>query len=325
MGNDVLIIAEQRNDVLHMGSAQCITPAREIAAALGGAVAAAIVGAGVEQSVADMQRSGVDRVITVSGPELERYDALRYRTAAAAAIEAVQPRVVLMPATFLGRDLSARLAAKTGAALATDVVALSVENGGIEARRPIYNGKASAKVTLPADKLAIATVRNNAFAAPGAADGAAVESIVFAPAAGDDRIKVTDVVKAGGGVKDVAEADIVVSGGRSLKSEENFQMLYELAEALDGAVGASRAACDAGYQPHSRQVGLTGKTVTPKLYVACGISGAIQHLAGMRGSKVIVAINTDKEAPMMGLADYGVPLDLFKFVPALTSALRAAD
>ena len=139
---------------------------------------------------------------------------------------------------------------------------------------------------------------------------------------GDKRITVKEVVSTSAGVKDVTEADIIVSGGRSLKSEENFKIIYALAELLDGAVGASRAACDAGYQPHSRQVGLTGKVVTPKLYIACGIDGAIQHLAGMRGSKVIVAINTKKEAPIFKVATYGCVVDLFKLVPLLTEEFQ---
>ena len=130
------------------------------------------------------------------------------------------------------------------------------------------------------------------------------------------------IARTGGAEKDVTEASIIASGGRSLKGEENFKIIYDLAHALDGAVGASRAACDAGYQPHSRQVGLTGKTVTPQLYIACGISGAIQHLAGMRGSRRIVAINTDPEAPIFKLADYGVVADLFTFVPLLTEEVK---
>jgi electron transfer flavoprotein alpha subunit len=236
----------------------------------------------------------------------------------------VQPRVVLLPATFMGRDLAPRVAACVNGALATDVVELELlPDGALDVRRPLYNGKAYCHVRLPAGRVAFATVRLNTFPpAPGGA-AAAREALAYSAAPGDDRIQPRELVRAGGEIKDVTEADIVVSGGRSLKSEENFQkLIFPLALALDGAVGASRAACDAGYQPHSRQVGLTGKTVTPKLYIACGISGAIQHLAGMRGSKVIVAINTDKEAPIAKVADYTVVGDLFQVVPALTEEVN---
>ncbi len=148
-------------------------------------------------------------------------------------------------------------------------------------------------------------------------------TVVFAD--GDKRAKAIDVVPSGGGVKDVAEADVIVAGGRSLKSEENFKILYELADVLDGTVGASRAAVDAGYQPQNRQVGLTGKVVNPRLYVACGIDGAVQHLAGMRGSKVIVAINTKPEAPIFSVATYGCVADLFTLVPLLSAEFRRLD
>lgn len=322
MTGDVLVFAEQRGDRLHPSAAQCITPARELAAKLGGKVVAVVIGHSVEQSATALEKTGVDRVLVISDAALANYSVLRYRTALAAAIQHIQPRVVLLPATFMGRDLAPRTAARIGATLATDVIAVSaVEGGVIEVRRPVFNGKAFGTVRLPAGRIAMATVRPNTFAAT-SGSGATRETLPFTPANGDDRIEVMEIIKGGGEVKDVTEADIIVSGGRSLKSEENFKIIYELAKELDRAVGASRAACDAGYQPHSRQVGLTGKTVTPKLYIACGISGAIQHLAGMRGSKVIVAINTDPEAPIFKVADYCVVGDLFKVVPALTQEVR---
>ncbi|MBL8877906.1 MAG: electron transfer flavoprotein subunit alpha/FixB family protein [Phycisphaerales bacterium] len=319
MPGDVLVFAEQRSDKLHPAAAQCIAPARELASKLGGQVVAVVVGHGVEQAAAAIEKAGAERIIAISDPALMHYSALRYRTALAAAIQRMQPRVVLLPATFMGRDLAPRTAARIGASLATDVIAISIGDGGaIDVRRPVFNGKAFGTVRLPADRVAMATVRPNTYAAPAGGGGAVRESLAFVAATGDERIEIVDVVKSGGEVKDVTEADIIVSGGRSLKSEENFKIIYDLAKELDGAVGASRAACDAGFQPHSRQVGLTGKTVTPKLYIACGISGAIQHLAGMRGSKVIVAINTDPEAPIFKIADYCVVGDLFKIVPAIT-------
>lgn len=322
MPNDILIFAEQRNDKLHPAVAQLVTPARTLAAKTGGKVVGLLVGDKFDNSAAALEKTGVDRIVTISDPALAHYSPLRYRTALVGAIEKIQPKVVLLAATFLGRDLAPRAAVKVGGGVATDVVGLELgADGRLDVRRPIYNGKAFGHVIFPAGKPAIVSVRPNTFAAA-SGSGAARESLACAAAAGDERVKVKELAKTGGEVKDVSEADIIVSGGRSLKSEENFKILYELAGELDAAVGASRAACDAGYQPHSRQVGLTGKTVTPKLYIACGISGAIQHLAGMRGSKTIVAINTDPEAPMVKVADYAIIGDLFKVVPLMTAEVR---
>jgi len=325
MTNDVLIFAEQRDDRLHPAVAQVATAARALARQTGGRTVACVLGAALRKATEDAARLGIDAVVVIDDASLARYSALAYRTALAAAIDKVDPRILLLPATFMGRDLAPRVAVRCGAALATDVTELEVNaDGALDVRRPVYNGKAFCHVAFPAQRLAIASVRLNTFP-PAAGDAAAaVEQLAFTPAPSDDRQQTTEIARAGGSVKDVTEADIIVSGGRVLKSEENFQkLLYPLADALGGAVGASRAACDAGYQPHSRQVGLTGKTVTPKLYIACGISGAIQHLAGMRGSKVIVAINTDPEAPIFKVADYGIVDDLFKVVPVLTEAVKA--
>lgn len=323
MSNDILVFAEQRNGKLHPAAAQCVTPARALAQATQGKVVAVLVGAGLDAPAAAIDQAGVDAIVTVSDASLEHYSAMRYRTALSLAIAQLKPRVVLLPTTFMGRDLAPRVALRCGASLATDVVELTLlGDGGLDCRRPLYNGKAYCHLKLPADRIAMASVRANTFPASSGGGGAARSALPFTPAPGDDRQSTDKVVKAGGADKDVSEADIIVSGGRSLKSEENFKIIYELARELDGAVGASRAACDAGYQPHSRQVGLTGKTVTPKLYIACGVSGAIQHLAGMRGSKVIVAINTDPEAPMFKVADYGIVDDLFKVAPLLTQEVR---
>ncbi len=324
MTNDILIFAEQRGGKLSPVAAQIVTAAKALATKSGGRVVACLIGDHLDAAADAIDKSGVAHVLTISHPSLALYSALRYRTALAAAIAKVQPRVVLLAASFMGRDLAPRVAARVGAALATDVVSLELSGEGrLDVRRPIYNGKASCHVVFPAGRLAMASVRANTFPPASGPGGATREALPYEPAPGDDRIAVHEIAKTGGEIKDVTEADIIVSGGRSLKSEENFnQLIYPLARALDGAVGASRAACDAGYQPHSRQVGLTGKTVTPKLYVACGISGAIQHLAGMRGSKVIVAINTDKEAPLMKIADYAVQGDLFAILPKLTDEVH---
>lgn len=323
MKPDVLVFAEQRGDKLNPAVAQIVTAARSLAGQTGGKVVACVIGDAIDQAVAAVSSAGVDRVVTVKDAALGLYSALRYRTALAAAIEKVDPRVVLLPASFMGRDLAPRVAIRCKAALASDVIELSIgEGGGLDVRRPVYNGKAFCHVNFPPDKRAMASVRANVFPVASGGGSPAIESVPFVAGAGDERVVVKQIAKTGGEEKDVSEADIIVSGGRSLKSADNFKILYELAHELDGAVGASRAACDAGYQPHSRQVGLTGKTVTPKLYLACGISGAIQHLAGMRGSKVIVAINQDAEAPMVKVADYAIIDDLFKVVPLLTQEVR---
>jgi electron transfer flavoprotein alpha subunit len=319
MTNDILIFVEQREGRVHPGALQCVTPAKALAEKTGGKVVACVIGDAIDAAVSAIDQTGVDRIITISDPSLGAYSALRYRTALAAAMEKTDPRIVLLAATFMGRDLAPRVALRTKAGLATDVIELDLNgDGALDIVRPLYNGKATCHVTFPSDRPAIASVRANTFAAPSGGGGAAREELAYAALEGDERIDVKEVVKAGGDVKDVTEADIIVSGGRALKNEDNFKIIFELAKELDAAVGASRAACDAGYQPHSRQVGLTGKTVTPKLYIACGISGAIQHLAGMRGSKVIVAINTDPEAPIFNIADYGIVDDLFKIVPLMT-------
>lgn len=324
MTKDILVFAEQRNGRLHPAVLQIVTPARELVRQTGGQVVAGVIGDRLEACLAALQAGGVDRIVSVSDPGLSLYSALRYRTALCQIIARVDPRIVLLPATFMGRDLGPRTAARLRATLATDVVELKLtEDERLQVRRPIYNGKASCHVMFPPQRLAMVSVRPNVFTAAGGGGGAVRESVPFLPQAGDDRQVTREIVQSGGEIKDVTEADIIVSGGRSLKNEANFQILYELARELDAAVGASRAACDAGYQPHSRQVGLTGKTVTPRLYIACGISGAIQHLAGMRGSKVIVAINTDPEAPMVKIADYAIVDDLFKVVPLLTQEVRA--
>ncbi|MFH1745867.1 MAG: electron transfer flavoprotein subunit alpha/FixB family protein [Planctomycetota bacterium] len=323
MTNDILIFAEQRNDHIHPAALQNVTLARALAEKTGGQVVAAMVGDAINNAADAVNQAGVDRIICVSDPALADYSVLRYRTALSAVMKLVDPRVLLLPATFMGRDLAPRVAIRCQAGATVDAIDVQIgADGALDVQRPLYNGKATCHVSFAADRPAVITVRPNTFAAGSGGGGAARESLTFEPAPGDERISVKEIARAGGEIKDVAEADIIVAGGRALKNEENFSILFELAKLLDAAVGASRAACDAGYQPHSRQVGLTGKTVTPKLYMAFGISGAIQHLAGMRGSKTIVAVNTDPETPLFKVADYGIVADLFKIIPLLTEEIR---
>jgi electron transfer flavoprotein alpha subunit len=228
--------------------------------------------------------------------------------------------MVFLPASQMGKDLAPRIAVKLEAGLASDCVSLNVENGELIATRPVYAGKAlvDVRVTTP---VKVYTLRPNVFTAtPGGGD-AAVESVTVPLDPADLTTTVRDITVAAGR-PDVTEADIVVSGGRGMKGPEHFALLESLADVLGAAVGASRAVVDAGWRPHDEQVGQTGKTVSPTLYIACGVSGAVQHIAGMSSSKYIVAINKDKDAPIFQLADYGIVGDVFEVVPEMTTRLK---
>jgi electron transfer flavoprotein alpha subunit len=230
--------------------------------------------------------------------------------------------VVLGSHTPTGRDLMPKIAAQLGVGLASDCTQLAFNGGKIQVRRPIYSGKATAEVEFLGAGPQMATLRANALGVPKADTSKTATVVTESVDLGGLLTKVTDVVTGASGRPDVTEAAIVVSGGRSLKNAENFKLLEEMADVLGAAVGASRAAVDAGYRPHRDQVGQTGKVVSPALYIACGISGAIQHLAGMRTSKTIVAINQDPEAPIYQVADYGVVGDLFAIVPLLKDEFK---
>jgi len=324
MTNNVLVFVEQRRGKILPASFQLLNVAGRLSASTGGRVEACIIGEGIAALVETVADYGAKKVYTVDDPELAMYRAMPYAAALCAAMDAAAPKIVLIPTTFMGRDLASRVAARKRAALAIDCTGLTMDGGDLVITKPMYAGKFSAKFRLSGNGLQIATVRTNAYTAAPSQSGAKadVQPVVLKLTDRDKRLKINEVTATSSGVKDVTEGDIVVSGGRSLKSADNFKIIYDLAQALDGAVGASRAACDAGYQPHTRQVGLTGKVVTPRLYIACGIDGAIQHLAGMRGSKVIVAINTKKEAPIFKVATYGCVADLFTLVPLLTAEFR---
>jgi electron transfer flavoprotein alpha subunit len=258
-------------------------------------------------------------VIEIAG---ERYSALPFVSALARKIEADKPDLVLIGATLNGRDLAARTAARLGRAYAADVIELRVKGDALEGVRPMYAGKVRATIRVPLP--AIVSVRPGAIPLK---DGAAAPELqrIEADAAAEKLTFVKLAATAAGGKRvSLAEARVVVSGGRGLKGPENWHLVEQLADALGGAVGASRAVTDAGWRPNEEQVGQTGKTVTPDLYVALGISGAIQHLAGMTSSKVIVAVNKDPDADIFKIADYGVVADVFEFVPAFTEAVKKA-
>ncbi|MBN2559888.1 MAG: electron transfer flavoprotein subunit alpha/FixB family protein [Phycisphaerae bacterium] len=326
MTKDVLVFVEQRGGTILPGGLQAITAASELAGKTGGRVVASLIGHGLGALADQLDGTGVAVTYLADAKPLAEYNVLKYARSLVGMIEKADPQIVLMATSFMGRDLAARVAMRLGAGLATDCTELDLnDSGALVVKRAIYAGKASNKVHFNASRIQMACVRPNTFAAP-AGGGAQAErvEVPFEAEGSDDRQVTKEIARSGSGEKDVTEAAIIVSGGRSLKNEDNFKIIADLANALNGAVGASRAACDAGYQPHSKQVGLTGKTVTPQLYIACGISGAIQHLAGMRGSRRIVAINTDPEAPIFNIADYGVVGDLFQIVPLLTEEIKQA-
>lgn len=278
-----------------------------------------LVGNNVSGLASALGDNGAGKVACLESADLAQYSTEGYANAIHAYLSTKSPQVIVCGATQQGKDFLPRVAAKFGAGIAADCLEFKVAGGKATIRRPVYAGKCSKSVTF--NGVACFSVRPNvlAMAAP-TKKTAEVEKV--AANIGTVRAKITNVVQAEVKKVDLTEADIIISGGRSLKNAENFKILQDCAATIGAAVGASRAAVDAGYAPHSMQVGQTGKTVSPKLYIACGISGAIQHLAGMRTSKVIVAINKDPEAPIFTKADYGIVGDLFEIVPKLTEEFK---
>jgi electron transfer flavoprotein alpha subunit len=321
---NVLAVVEQRGGRLRKVSREIVTAARQVADALGGgggggSVDALVIGApGVES--AGLGAQGADRVLVAEDAAFAQYAPDGYAATIAAQAQAGGYAAVIMAASATGKDLAPRVAVRLDVPLAADVTALAVEGGKVVATRPVYAGKALQTLQLDATP-ALVAVRPNTFTPVDKARAGAVSQVpASVPAA---RVTVKEVKEAEQGVLDVAEAPIVVSGGRGLKGPEHFHILEDLAKAFgNAAVGASRAVVDAGWRPHGEQVGQTGKTVSPTLYVAVGISGAIQHLAGMRTAGTIVAINKDKDAPIFKCADYGIVGDLFEIVPKLAEEIR---
>ncbi|KDA54714.1 electron transfer flavoprotein subunit alpha [Thermoanaerobaculum aquaticum] len=316
----ILVFVEQRDGQIRKASLEALSEAKRLAQAKGMPVSAVLLGSGVSQLAAGLGEWGAEKVFVADQPELAQYSPQAYAQAVAQAVAQAQPQAVFLGATALGRDLSGRLAAKLKVGCLPDVTALKWDGDTLQAVRPVYSGKALATVDGGHAVPVVVTTRPNVFAAQKSPTTAEVVSLPAVAVSGGYRVK--EVVTSQGGELDVAEADIIVSGGRGLRGPENFALIRELAKVLGAAVGASRAAVDAGWIDHAHQVGQTGKVVSPTLYIACGISGAIQHLAGMSSSKVIVAINKDPEAPIFKVADYGVVGDLFQVIPALTEEIR---
>jgi electron transfer flavoprotein alpha subunit len=313
---NIAVFIEQRDGALKKVAWQMISEARRLADAAGGEVWGVFLGPDAGPATAEAGKYGADKVFAAGGDAFTVYNSEIYGTALASFCKAQNPDLLLMGSTAMGKDLGPKVAAKLECACISDAVGVKYE-GGFEVRRPIFAGKCFTDVTFNTP-LAVVGIRPNAFVLEEKGASAAAETF-DAGIEGLTAKAVVKTVEAGDGGKiELTEAEIIVSGGRGIKGPENYVLIEKLADALGAAAGASRAIVDAGWVDYSHQVGQTGKTVGPNLYIACGISGAIQHLAGMSSSKCIVAINKDANAPIFKVADYGVVADLFDIVPVLT-------
>jgi len=315
-----LVFIEQRDGKIRKASLEALSLARRLA---GGPVAAVLPGKGVAGLAKDLGKYGAGVVYVADRDDLALYSNKGYVGALDAATGKESPNAVLIAATAMGKDVAPRFAARHDVSVLADLMDLRLEGDRLVGWRPVYSGKARAEVDCGNASLQIATTRPNVFPAEAQdAPEPRVETLELGEIA--PRAKVIKVETSESKELDVSEADIIVSGGRGIKGPENWPLIRDLQQALGAALGASRAVVDAGWIDHQHQVGQTGKVVSPTLYVACGISGAIQHLAGMGTSKVIVAINKDPEAPIFKVATYGIAGDLFAIVPEVAKAVRAA-
>ncbi|GAB6904713.1 Electron transfer flavoprotein subunit alpha [Desulfosarcina cetonica] len=317
MSQGVLAFTELVDGAFKTISFESISTAKAIADNIGGPLVAAVMGAGVTATASQAKEYGADRILVADHEELKAGQLDACIAAAAQLVEKADPAVVVIGSTAMGKDIAARLSARLGAPLAMDCVAVRVENGQVVATRPMYGGKVLADVSLTGSP-AIVAIRPRAMEAV-AAEGAGEVEAVTVDLSG---VRVTLIEKQmETGKIELTEADVVVTGGRGMGGND-YSVVEALAKVLDGAVGASRSAVDEGWRPVSDQVGQTGKVVAPNLYVACGVSGAIQHLAGMASSRVVVAINKDPDAPIFAKCDFGIVDDLFAVVPAITAEVE---
>lgn len=315
----VLVVAETKDGTLRKTSLELLAQAQKLGAS---DITALLIGKGVSGLSEKLAHHGASKVLVAENDALEHYNTEAYTQVVQQAVESIQANLVLFAASSNGKDLAPRLSARLDAGLVSDAVELSHDGSKFVAKRPIFAGKTIATVSV-AGPLALVSMRPN-IVSPSAADASRnAEVSQLAVALTESRTKVVGFEASEGGKIDVAEADMIVSGGRGLKGPENFHLVESLANALGAATGASRAVVDAGWRPHNEQVGQTGKTVSPTLYVACAISGAMQHMAGMSSSKYIVAINTDAEAPIFKVATYGMVADVFEVLPQLAEKIKA--
>ncbi|MBG9590088.1 electron transfer flavoprotein subunit alpha/FixB family protein [Cytobacillus firmus] len=319
MARKVLVLGEVRDGSLRNVSFEAVAAGKT--ASEGGEVVGVLIGDSVSALASGMIHYGADRVVTVEDEKLKQYTPDGFSQALMAVIDSESPDGLIFGHTAMGKDLAPKIAAKLESGLISDVTSLEEAGGNLVFTRPIYSGKAFEK-KIVTDGLLFATIRPNNIAPLEKDESRSGDVASVAAEIKDLRTIIKEVVRKASEGVDLSEAKVIIAGGRGVKSEEGFEPLKELASVLNGAVGASRGACDADYCDYSLQIGQTGKVVTPDLYIACGISGAIQHLAGMSNSKVIVAINKDQEANIFKVADYGIVGDLFEVVPLLTEEFK---
>ena len=325
MSKNVYVIAEQRDGKIMKVSYELIGKARELADDLGQEVVAVLMGSGVEAVAGDLAKAGADKVVVVDDPMLAEYVTEPYTKAVTAVIKAQDPEIVIFGASSIGRDLAPRVSARIHTGLTADCTKLEIdpETKLLNMTRPAFGGNIMATIICANHRPQMATVRPGVMQALADCDKVGtVEKFDVEFTAEDMNVEICEVVKTEKKSVDITEAKILVSGGRGLGGPEGFEPLRELAKVLGGEVSSSRAAVDAGWIDKDRQVGQTGKTVRPDLYIACGISGAIQHAAGMEESEFIVAINKEESAPIFNICDLGIVGDLNKIVPKLTEALK---
>jgi len=317
---NIAVFIEQREGEVRKIAWQMLSEARRLVDAAGGEVWGVHLHAAACDTAATAGKYGAHKLFVAASEHFKLYNSEAYAVALKSFVEAQKPDLLLMGATAMGKDLAPKLAAKLQCPAISDSVGLKLD-GGLEVRRPIFAGKCYVDVR-PKSDFVIVGIRPNAFTLKETGGTAAEESFDPGLAGVTPKAVVKEILKGEGKKVDLTEAEIVVSGGRGIKGPENYQLIEALADALGAAPGASRAIVDAGWVDYPHQVGQTGKTVSPNLYIACGISGAIQHLAGMSSAKCIVAINKDANAPIFKVADYGIVADLFKILPPLTEAIQ---
>ncbi|MFQ6084162.1 MAG: electron transfer flavoprotein subunit alpha/FixB family protein [Candidatus Aminicenantia bacterium] len=318
----ILVFIEIRDGKIKKSSLEALSEARRLGDNSNNEVSASIIGYNLDSFAPEIFKYGADKVYLIENLLLENYSSEGFAHALEELVKEINPEIVLFSATSMGKDLAPRVGAKLGVGVASDCIKTRIDNNKLEVTRPIYAGKSLATVTFKSIPQ-IATLRPNVFPLidPREKKGEVIKREVSLSEE-QIRAKASRIIKEEGAVLDVTEAEIIVSGGRGMKGPENFELLKELASILpNSAIGASRSAVDSGWIDHQHQVGQTGKTVSPNLYLAFGISGAIQHLAGMSSSKYIVAVNKDPEAPIFKVADYGIVEDLFKIIPPLKEEL----